>query len=274
MATRRDLPRALLGACVFVFGAGRPDWGRAMLAELTQIDDRRARLRFALGCARSLVLAVPSPGGTRIVTIGALVAGAVSLVTVGAALLRYPGLDSGAGTWVAVGGFTCVVVLYVVAAARLAVPVLERHLLTTAIGAGATIAVTWLAVGLNASEGGPKQLGSLFLGLGPLVGVALGWHATARSGSARVGLRCVGIAALVAGFAVFLLWAGEAVVAAGRPYDAGLLRDFATSGAPDLATYAVNESLGTGIMLLVLVPLVSVATGFVGAAAARRTALA
>ena len=73
---------------------------------------------------------------------------------------------------------------------------------------------------------------------------------------------------------MFLLWAGEAVVAAGRPYDAGLLRDFATSGAPDLATYAVNESLGTGIMLLVLVPLVSVATGFVGAAAARRTALA
>ncbi len=274
MTTRRDLPRALLAACVFVFGAGRPDWGRAMLAELTEIDDRRARRRFALGCARSLVFAAPSPGGTRIVTIGALVAGAASLVTVGAALMRYPGLDSGPGTWVAVGGFCCVVVLYVVAAARLGVPVLDRHLLAIAIGAGATIAVAWLAVGLNASEDGPKQLGSLLLGLGPLVGVALGWYTTARSGSARVGLRCVGIAALVAGFTVFLLWAGEAVVAAGRPYDAGLLRDFATSGAPDLATYAVNESLGTGIMLLVLVPLVSLATGFVGAAAARRTALA
>lgn len=273
MATMRDLPRALLAFCVRVFGASRPDWGRAMLAEVTRIDDRRARRRFALGCARSLVFAPPSPG-TRIVTIGALVAGAASVATVGAALLRYPGLASGAGTWVAVCGFCCVVVLYVVAAARLGVPVLERDLLTTAIGAGTAIAVTWLAVGLNASENGPKGLGSLLLGFGPLVGVALGWHATARSGSARVGLRCVGIAALVAGFAVFLLWAGEAVVAAGRPYDAGLLRDFATSGAPDLATYAVNESLGTGIMLLVLVPLVSVATGFVGAAAARRTALA
>ncbi|HWK30406.1 MAG TPA: hypothetical protein VNS09_27820 [Solirubrobacter sp.] len=31
------------------------DWGRAMLAELAAIDDRRARRRFALGCVRAVV---------------------------------------------------------------------------------------------------------------------------------------------------------------------------------------------------------------------------
>lgn len=242
-----------------------------MLAELTEIDDRRARRRFALGCARSLVFVLPPAGSTRVVIVGALMAGAASLTTVAVALLRYPALVSGAGIWVAVGVFCALVVLYVVTAARLAAPMLERHLLEAALGGGATIAASWLAIGLNTSEGGPEAVGLALVSLGPVVGVAVGWHATARSGSTRVGLRCAGITALVAGFATFLLWTGEAVVAAGRPYDAGLLRDFGTSGASDLATYAVNESLGTGMMLLLLVPLVSVVTGFVGTAARRTT---
>jgi hypothetical protein len=263
-SARRDLPRAVLVACVHVFGAGRPEWGRAMLAELAEIDEGRARRRFALGCARALVLAMPPPGSARVVSIGAFAAGAASLALVVIALLRYPGVVSGAGTWVAVGAFGILVVLYVVTAARLGAPRMERRLLTTVLGAGATIAASWLAIGLNSSEGGPKALTLALLGLGPVVGVAIGRHATARSGSTRTGVRCVGITALVAGFAVFLMWAGEAVVTAGRPYDAGLVRDFASSGGADLATYAVNESLGTAMMLLLLVPLVSAATGLVG----------
>ena len=32
----------------------RPDWGRAMAAELSSLDGRSTRLRFALGCALSI----------------------------------------------------------------------------------------------------------------------------------------------------------------------------------------------------------------------------
>jgi hypothetical protein len=263
MSTRRDVSRVLLAACVYVFGAGRPDWGRGMLSELAVIDERRERRRFALGCARSLALTLPPPGSGRAVTVGVSAAGVASLGVVAAALLRYPGVVSGPGTWLAVGAFTAVVVAYVVVAARLGAAPLERRLLSTAVVAGAVIAGSWLAVGAGAAP-------ALLL-VCPLVGVTLGWSATARSGSTRAGLRCVGVTGILAGFTVFLLWAGGAVVAAGRPYDPGLLRDFGTSGAPDLATYAVNESLGTGMMLLLLVPLVSAATGFLGAAAAGLT---
>jgi hypothetical protein len=46
----------------------------------------------------------------------------------------------------------------------------------------------------------------------------------------------------------------------GRPYDAGLVRDFHTSGAPDLAAYAVSGDLATGLLLLIVVPLLAVAS--------------
>ena len=78
----------------------------------------------------------------------------------------------------------------------------------------------------------------------------------------------MGLAALLTGFTLFLLWVGEAVIFARRPYDAGMLTDFRTSAAPDLATYAVNDSLGTGMMLLLLVPLVFGMAGVAGALAA------
>jgi hypothetical protein len=267
---RQDPPRVLLAISIFVFGASRPEWGRAMLAELAELSDRRARRGFALGCARSLAFTMPPRGATRVVTIGAFLAGAASLAIVAVGLVRYPGLVSGARAWVAVGVFSTLIVLYVVAAARLGAQLLDGYLLRTAVVAGAAIASSWLAIGLDASEDGSEVLSMVLLGLGPLVAVASGWHATARSGSTRVGFLCVGITALVAGFALFLLWAGETVLTGGQPYDTGLLRDFGTSGAPDLATYAVDDSLGTGMMLLLLVPLVSVTTGLVGAAAATR----
>ena len=268
MSRDRDLARAVLVACVFAFGASRPDWGRAMLAELAESDDRRARRRFVAGCARALAVTLPSRGAARLVTVGGLAAGAASLAIVAVALLRYPGVVSGAGTWVAVGAFSVVVVLYVTAAARLGAPLLEWRLVWPTVAAGTVTAGTWLAIGLNTSIEGPGAVTLALLVVGSVVGVAGGCHARARSDSTRTGLHCVGITAIAAGLLVFIGWAGEAVLAAGRPYDAGLLRDFGTAGAPDLATYAVNEGLGTAMVLLLLVPLVSASTGTVGAAVA------
>jgi len=64
---------------------------------------------------------------------------------------------------------------------------------------------------------------------------------------------------------VFLGWVGAAVLTGGQPYDPGLVRDFHASGAPDLATYAVDDDLGAGMMLLLLVPLLTWTLGSVGA---------
>ena len=60
---------------------------------------------------------------------------------------------------------------------------------------------------------------------------------------------------------------------AGGPYDPGLLRDFHSSGAGDLTTYAVSDDLGSALVLLLMIPTVAVALGSVTtriAAAARR----
>ena len=71
---------------------------------------------------------------------------------------------------------------------------------------------------------------------------------------------------------LFVVWVGETVVTGGRPYDAGQVRDFHTSGAPDLATYAVNDNLGAAMVLLILVPLVSAFLGILGVVAGRAVA--
>ena len=73
------------------------------------------------------------------------------------------------------------------------------------------------------------------------------------------------LTALLAGLLLFLGWVGAAVLTGGQPYDPGLVRDFHASGAPDLATYAVDDDLGTGMMLLLLVPLLTWTLGSVGA---------
>ena len=46
-----------------------------------------------------------------------------------------------------------------------------------------------------------------------------------------------------------------------RPYDAQLVRDFHASGARDLATYAVGDTLGAALGLLVIIPVVAFALG-------------
>jgi len=241
---------------------GRADWGHAMAAELAQVPARR-RGRFVAGCLGALLLSLPG------LAWASLASGLLSLAVVAAALVRYPGLVTGVGTWLAVGFFVTVVVGYVVAAAGLSTRLEESRLLVGAVLAGAGIACSWWAVGLAASVGAPTLASMAMLALGPAVAGVAGAWATARS-SWVVGTECVGLASLLAGFALFLLWGGQTVAFAGRPYDAALVRDFRASGAHDLATYAVSDSLGSGMMLLLLVPLVSLAAGAAGCVVAQR----
>jgi hypothetical protein len=254
------------GAAIRLFAwlMGRPEWGRAMLTEVEQVSDAGARRRFAFGCIRALALSVPRTAG------GFLAAGLLSVAVVLTALIRYPGLITGVGTWLACGFFFVVVVGYVVAAAGLAGRLAATKLTTAVLVAGGSIAGSWMLVGLSASAAPPSAVPMTLLVLAPSVALVLGWGATRRSSSSATGVQCVSLAALEAGLGLFLLWAGTTVVFAGRPYDSGMVRDFRASAATDLATYAVNDSLGSGMMLLLLVPLVSLAAGVMGAVLATR----
>jgi hypothetical protein len=90
-----------------------------------------------------------------------------------------------------------------------------------------------------------------------IVGVAAG----GRRRTAAVSQPVVLLSAVVAGLILFVVLAGDTLLTAGGPYDAGQVRDFPGSGLPDLATYAVSDNLGTAMMLLLLVPVVTAAIG-------------
>jgi hypothetical protein len=81
-----DGPGRLLAAAAAMLPDDRRDWGAAMAAELAQVQDRPARWRFAVGCARTAVFpprdhraAVGITGGLAVaaVVVAALVTGAV-----------------------------------------------------------------------------------------------------------------------------------------------------------------------------------------------------
>lgn len=62
--SQRDFAGRLLAAAVQQMPPFRSDWGRAMLAELDQLDGTAARWRFAVGCIRSALFPpafIPSP---------------------------------------------------------------------------------------------------------------------------------------------------------------------------------------------------------------------
>ena len=67
------------------------------------------------------------------------------------------------------------------------------------------------------------------------------------------------------GLLVFTVWMTATYARDGRPYDAQLLRDFHRSGAPDLATLAIADALASALTLLILIPLVALAFGSLGA---------
>jgi hypothetical protein len=194
----------------------------------------------------------------------------MSTAVVAAAVARYPGIQSGSQARLALGVFVVLLVAYALTFAHLCGAAGDSGLTLACIVAGAAIAASWLALGLGSSLGGSATLAATLLGVGLLLALSVGWLTTRRTGSRAAAIRCVGITAVTAGFTVFVLWAGETAATAGRPYGAGLVRDFKASGRSDLATYAVNDSLGTAMMLLLLVPLLTLAGGLVGAAAAHR----
>jgi hypothetical protein len=268
-----DVPQRLLAASVTLLAADRAEWGQAMIGELDRLTARGERWRFVLGCARATLLLPPRRGvpGRLIVTVVA--SAAVACVgLVGYGLVRYPGVITGARSWVAVAAFLAVLVGYTMTAniivRRMDQPALDA--VRVALTGATVIAVLWIVLGLTASFGGSDYLVTLSLLALPLASLTVGALGTWRGRTASTGRRAAVLLALGTGMLVFLVWVGDTLLTGGRPYDAGMIRDFHSSGAQDLATYAVNDNMGSAMMLLLLVPMLAASFGLTGAAITAR----
>jgi hypothetical protein len=138
--------------------------------------------------------------------------------------------------------------------------------------AGLAVGAGWLlGIAPPAALKGWVLLPLLIALFGPAVAAAVAGH---RSRDWRTGTLTALWSGLVAGLTVFIVWATDSYANAGGPYDAGLVKDFHSSGAHDLPTYAVSDDLGSGLVLLLLIPTIAIALGTLGArllAATRQT---
>ncbi len=243
--------------------ADRVDWAQAMLVELDHIEGRRERRRFSLGCAWAsarIRVQSPEPGGAllRAVVLGCA---AIAAALVGYGLVRYPGLRSEPNVWGATIVFLVTLMAYGALTVTLSRGTSERSAASRRYGLGGGLAVGagWL-LGIAPP---PALKGWVFVPLlvallGPAV-VAL--IAGRRARDARTGTLAALWSGLVSGLTVFVVWVSVTYADAGRPYDAGLVGDFHKSGAHDLATYAVGDDLGSGLVLLLVIPTVALALG-------------
>jgi hypothetical protein len=261
-----DPARRLVGVAIRGLPVHRRDWGQAMLEELDQVHERRARWRFGLGCAWAAArIRLESPGsggaGLRAVILGCA---ALALALVGYGFVRYPGLRSEPNFWGACTIFLATLLAYAALALLFARGVSHQAIAARRFGIGGGLATGagWL-LGLAP----PTALKAwVFLPLlialvGPALVATIVGH---RSRDCRTGTLTALWSGLVAGLTVFIVWTIVTYANAGGPYDSGLVRDFGQSGAHDLRTYAIGDNLGSGLVLLLVIPTVALAIGTLG----------
>jgi hypothetical protein len=260
-----DIPAAVVGWAARLLSADRAEWGQAMVGELGQYKGA-ARWRFALGCVVAVIGLPRRDGSGRWVVASVLIASIASAGLVGYGFVRYPGMLTGAGTWLALATFAAVLAGFVVVTG---VTTRQTSIGITGLVSGCALAGVWIVVGAVAVS--VRSAASMFLLLIlPLVSVAAGVVGARRGRTRLVARRTALVSAVVAALAVFLILAADTLITGGRPYDAGQLHDFATSGYPDLATYAVSDNLGTAMVLLLLMSAMTALLGSAGATLATR----
>jgi hypothetical protein len=264
-----DAPAWLLVRAIAVLPAGRADWGRAMAGELEQIRPRSQRWRFAAGCLAATMLLPPRPTRSdRLLLVlvgGSAVAGAA---LVAGCLVRYPAVLASPGARPALAAFGAVL-----AGCTLGAVLLVRRGAPTGpafVGGPATAAV-WIVFGyLAVTYGTAHPVVSWLLLALPSAPLIVGVLATRRGRTGSTARRAALLAAVVAGLLLFLALAAGTLLTAGGPYDAGQLRDFPGSRFPDIASYAVNDNLGTAMSVFLLVSIVAAALGCLAATVAAR----
>lgn len=263
-----DAPARLLGWAVGALPADRTQWGQAMFGELQEMGNQRQRWRFALGCAGA-ALVVPSrradSAGLAARLVAATALACAGLVAYG--LRLYPGILAHSGTRPVLILFSTVLVGYAVIATVL---VRRGPVARPGLAGGLGLAGAWTIGGVATVFQFPQPADALLLLTIPLASLAVGIAAARRSRTTAVRQQVVLLSAVVAGLIFFLVLTGVTLLTAGGPYDAGQVRDFPGSGLPDMATYAVSDNLGSAMMLLLVVPVV---TAIIGCAGAGLTAL-
>lgn len=261
-----DRARRFLGLAARGLPAERLEWGQAMLAELDQVEGRRARWRFTLGCAWAsarIRLRSPEPGGAALRTV-ILGCATASLALVGYGLVHYPGLRSEPNFWGAIVVFLTALLVYGGLAVVLAGGVSDQAISARRFGlvGGLATGAAWLlGISPPAALKGWVFLPLLIALIGPALVATIAGH---RSRETRTGNLTALWSGLVAGLTVFIVWTAVTYADAGGPYDSGLVNDFQNSGAHDLPTYAISDNLGSGLVLLLLIPTVALALGTLG----------
>jgi hypothetical protein len=234
-----------------------------MLSEVDHVDGRGARWRFALGCARVALRF----GSTRYVAAaGAAIAGLVAY-----GLVRWPGVI---GDDVAVGVAhlaTLGLLLCVYAGAALALTGTAGRARAARIGIGVGAAAAPLWVGSLAADflSDSGRLSAIAVATGIAAAAAL-LFAGARSGSGGAGVRAGLCGGLVVGLAGCVTLLALAYLATGHvTADPALAAQFRTSGARDLPTYAVGETMAAAVNQLWLAPAAGAVLGALGGVAAQ-----
>jgi hypothetical protein len=135
-----DLPGRLLAVAVAALPERRREWGRAMLAELAEVQGRSARWRFALSSVGAMLWLPPAGGWPVLALVAGVVVASVAAAgpAVGAAV---PGLRVFAVSFTGLVGAMVVLAVARSRRPRLRLPVPAPTVLVTG-GVAASIAVT------------------------------------------------------------------------------------------------------------------------------------
>jgi hypothetical protein len=135
-----DLPGRLLAVAVAALPERRREWGRAMLAELAEVQGRSARWRFALSSVGAMLWLQPAGGWPVLALVAGVVVASVAAAgpAVGAAV---PGLRVFTVTFTGLVGAMVVLAVARSRRPRLRLPVPAPTVLVTG-GVAASIAVT------------------------------------------------------------------------------------------------------------------------------------
>ncbi len=251
-----DMPTRLLRWGVGLLSAQRAEWGQAMLGELDYLDGRIRRLRFTLGCVGAALL-LP-PWGRAAAGVWAMIAVAAGSVGLYASVAIRYGL--GVGDWVA--GAILVVFLagYLLAASAL----LRRPgVAVPGLLGGLFVTLAWLAMRGFTFYGVIGTIPTMREKLALLIGVPLvvGAVGTLACRDAAAGRRVARLAAISGGLGLYLYATlAVAVLGAGGP-----------PGTPGwTARGNISDRLGSNLIDLLLLSLVTATVGWAGAAAAAR----
>ncbi len=260
-----DLPAAVVGWVARLLSTDRAEWGRAMVGELAQYQGA-ARWQFALGCVVAAIGLPRRDSSGRWVVASVLVASIASSGLVGYAFVRVPGHDNRQGYVAGVGDVRGRAGGIRRGHRRHHAAVPDRdHRARLRLRSGRSLDRGRRGRAVRSEQGVDAS------SVDPSAGVDRG----------RCGRRAAWsdpVSGPAHGAGLSRCCRSRGVPPAGRRHtdhrratlDAGQLRDFATSGYPDMASYAVSDDLGTAMVLLLFMSGMTALLGTAGATLATR----